>query len=162
MADCLPLAASSERPWLLLAPPRGLPGAFLSASESNDEQHDEAELSLHGATLEGSSPTTPIVVGLRPSYRHAGRSPFLAPSNPPLPSLSGPHGASGVRYQPFSGAPRSLTASQTTLAHQPPFHITSAGEFSGQASDTLVALCFRSTKPLSAWHWPLPLTATHS
>ncbi|MPC69569.1 hypothetical protein E2C01_063798 [Portunus trituberculatus] len=78
-------------------------------------------MSLRGATLEGSSPTALLVVGLRPSYRHAGRPPLLAPStSPPHPSLACPHGASGVRYQPFSGAPRSLSddpRSPTSLLH---------------------------------------------
>lgn len=86
---------------------------FFSVSRGHDERRDENKSLLLCATLEGSSPTHSVVPGLRPSHRHARRPPLRSPrplpSLLPSPSLTGPHPASGVRYQPFSGAQRLLT-----------------------------------------------------
>lgn len=86
-------------------------GSF-RVSRGHGGRFDEDESLLLCATLEGSSPTRPVVPGLRPSHRHACRPPLLAPRPVPSPlsspSHSSPHLASGVRYQPFSGAQHSV------------------------------------------------------
>lgn len=112
MADCLPLAASSQRPWSPLAPPPGRAEALSASREATTSGATRTSRCFSARRWRGRPPPALSCRGYVPlTVTLVGRSSSLpnpSPLPPPLLSLAGPHLASGVRYQPFSGAPRSL------------------------------------------------------
>lgn len=108
-------------------------GSF-RVSRGHGGRFDEDESLLLCATLEGSSPTRPVVPGLRPSHRHACRPPLLAPRPVPSPPPLTPVPTSPRGFVTNLSQAHSIRSHTTTLAHQPPRAVTKPPQPSVSAS----------------------------